>query len=500
MTAKRYHDATKHSPVSVRRDAHFLDWANRPRPFKIYTDLEPIPLPRDLPQSGVAALSAVSAIDATGVAAGVGARPDLRALAHALYFAAGITKRRTYPGGELLFRAASCTGALYEIELYVVCGDLADLAAGVYHFNPGDMALRRLRAGDWRAAVEPVPAAPAMVISTGTYWRNAWKYQARTYRHFGWDNGTLLANLLAAAAAQGLPARLWCGFRDSAANALLGLDTAREVALSVVTLGKEESAPPAPGVMPELHLETVPSSREEVDYPLMREMHASTLLETSEEVAAWRGEMRAIAPAPGGDVVPLAPLGDDAMPRDTIEEVILRRGSTRRFRHDPITLVEFSTILDRATRGIPADFRPEAGEGLNEIYVIVNAVEGLRPGAYYYRAAERALEVLKLGDFRRPAAYLGLEQDLPGDAAAAIFFLADLERVLARFGNRGYRAVQLEAGLLGGKMYLASYAQRVGTTGLTFYDDDVTAFFSPHAAGKSAIFLIAVGHAARRTT
>ena len=198
MTAKRYHDATKHSPVSVRRDPHFLDWANQPRPFKIYADLDPIPLPRDLPQTGVAALSAIAA---TGVAAGAGARPDLRALAHVLYFAAGITKRRTYPGGELLFRAASCTGALYEIELYVVCGDLADLAAGVYHFNPGDMALRRLRAGDWRAAVEGVPAAAAMIVSTGTYWRNAWKYQARTYRHFGWDNGTLLANLLAAAAA-----------------------------------------------------------------------------------------------------------------------------------------------------------------------------------------------------------------------------------------------------------------------------------------------------------
>jgi hypothetical protein len=26
-------------------------------------------------------------------------------------------------------------------------------------------------------------------------WRNAWKYQARTYRHCFWDAGTLLANL-----------------------------------------------------------------------------------------------------------------------------------------------------------------------------------------------------------------------------------------------------------------------------------------------------------------
>ena len=69
---------------------------------------------------------------------------------------------------------------------------------------------------------------------------------------------------------------------------------------------------------------------------------------------------------------------------------------------------------------------------------------------------------------------------------------------MERFGNRGYRAVQLEAGILGGKAYLAAYAQGLGATGLTFYDDDVTRFFSPHAAGMSAIFLMAVGKSAKR--
>ncbi len=65
-------------------------------------------------------------------------------------------------------------------------------------------------------------------------------------------------------------------------------------------------------------------------------------------------------------------------------------------------------------------------------------------------------------------------------------------------GNRGYRALQLEAGILGGKLYLAAYAQRLGATGLTFHDDDVTNFFSPHAKSKSAIFLVALGRSAQR--
>jgi hypothetical protein len=87
---------------------------------------------------------------------------------------------------------------------------------------------------------------------------------------------------------------------------------------------------------------------------------------------------------------------------------------------------------------------------------------------------------------------------LPGDAAADVFFLVDLQPILQRFGNRGYRAVQLEAGILGGKLYLGAYAQHLGATGLTFYDDDVVRFFSPHAEGKSTIFLVALGNSVKR--
>jgi SagB-type dehydrogenase family enzyme len=123
----------------------------------------------------------------------------------------------------------------------------------------------------------------------------------------------------------------------------------------------------------------------------------------------------------------------------------------------------------------------------------VHSVQGLRPGAYFFQRDRNTLEVLKLGDFGAVAYHLGLEQELPADACVAIFFLADLERILEQYGNRGYRAVQLEAGVIGGRMYLATYAQRLGSTGLTFFDDDVTAFFSPHAKGKSAIFLLAIG-------
>ncbi len=501
----KYHDGTKHSSWSIRNNPHFLDWANRPLPFKIYPKIEPLLLPRDVPHTGVAALSAISEMAPSSL---VDSAPDLQDLARILYFSAGITKQRTHPGGEIYFRAAACTGALYEIELYVVTGDLAGLDAGVYHFNPADVSLRLLRKGDFRrnlaqaTAMEPAVAhAPATIICTGTYWRNAWKYQARTYRHFGWDNGTLLANMLAVSAASGLPAEIVLGFVDGEMNRLLDLDTRREVSLCLVPIGrKSESSLPALKEAPALGLETIPLSEREVEYPAMLEMHDASSLESEEEVAQWRGKQQIFpSSAPAGEAVRFQRLPEEEQPKDTIEQVILRRGSSRTFdKTASITLAQLSTIFDWATRGLPADFLEPPGTQLNDLYLIVHSVQGLKPGAYFFRREQNTLELLKEGRFRAEAFHLGLEQELPADACVDIFFLADLKRMLEGYGNRGYRAVQLEAGAIGGRMYLAAYAQRLGATGLTFFDDDVTNFFSPHAKGKSAIFLLAIGKPLKR--
>jgi SagB-type dehydrogenase family enzyme len=497
-----YHDATKHSHTSIRTNPHFMDWSNQPLPFKIYPALELMRLPGEVRQTGVAVLSAI----AESVPAHTNASPDLEAVAQLLYLSAGITRKRSYSSGEIYFRAAACTGALYEVELYLVCGALTNLDAGVYHFAPAEFGLRLLRAGDYRRVLleatggEPAIAhAQLTIVCTCTYWRNAWKYQARTYRHFGWDNGTLLANLLAIATALGLPVKVVCGFVDTSVNRLLDVDSQREVAFSLVALGHVAAPPPpSPAEISLLRLETVPLSQREVDYPLMREMHAASSLDSPEEVEAWRGQTPVRDfPTPTGPTVQLNPLSDAEMPRDPIEQVIQRRGSTRKFARTPITLPQLSTMLDRATRGVPADFLDPPGAQLNDLYLIVQAVEGLPPGAYVFHRSRGVLECLKQGNFRADAGYLGLEQDLPADAAVAIFFLADLRPILQRFGNRGYRAVQLEAGTLGGKFYLAAYAQGLGASGLTFFDDDVTRFFSPHAEGKSAIFLVALGHSAK---
>ena len=500
--ALRYHQQTKHSYHSVRFGSHTLDWSNRPEPFKVYSDADRVPLPDQWRESEFPALASLLPPDSPGPSRSV---PDLEDLARLLYHSGGITKRKPYPGGDILFRAASCTGALYEIELYVVCGDLNGLPAGVYHFNPRDFVLERLRSGDFRgrlaaaAGREPwLSRAPVTIVSTGTYWRNAWKYQARTYRHFGWDNGTVLANLLAMSRALGFSHRLVLGFVDQEVNGLLGLDTDREVALSLTAIGvcREEVSNDCPPLEP-LPARTGAASGE-VDYPEMREMHASTTIGTAEEASAWRGRIGRQPAVGQGNRYRLDPLSPDDIPKEPLEPVIRRRGSSRRFVQAPVSFQAFSTMLYYSAQDLSADFLEPGGGLLNDWYVTANAVEGLPSGAYWLDRDRWELELLRQGSFRQEMGYLGLEQDLPAEASFDVFFMADLEPVLERFGNRGYRALQLEAGLLGGRLYLSAYAQRLGATGLTFYDDDVTAFYSPHARGKSAIFLMALGKGRRR--
>lgn len=504
----QYHSGTKHSYLGLRESPHFLDWKNKPLLFKIYPTLEVTRLPRDFRDTAVPALSAIAPSDSASQQEAV---PDVETLAQVLFFSAGVTRSKKHEQGETFFRAAACTGALYEIEIYIVCAGLKSststpLASGVYHFGAAEFGVRQLRSGDFRqvlvdaTADEPsVAHAPVILICSGVYWRNAWKYRSRTYRHFGWDNGTILANLLAMASAMKLPAKVLAGFTDTQVNNLLGLDTNREVALTLIPLGYEQTvAPPAPELSA-LELPIVPYSAEEVTYPAMRKMHEASSLDSPQEVIRWRDNtLSAVLPEPKVSARRLQNPADSRIPQDTIEQVISRRGSTRQFARDPITQPELSLILDRATRGIPADFLNPFGSHLNDLYLIVNSVVGLESGAYVYHWEKRSLELLKKGDFRDKAGYLGLEQQLPADAAVDVFFLADLKKIADRYGNRGYRALQLEAGILGGKMYLAAYAQRLGASGLTFYDDDVVGFFSPHARGKNAIFLVALGRSALR--
>jgi len=502
--ALEFHRRTSHTPTSVAADDRPLDWANLPRPYKLYPTLTPISLPAHRLETGRPALEAITS---DGALHSTNRVPTVAELAAILRLSAGVTKRLPGPNGVKEFRAAPCTGALYHIELYIVCGDLPGLDAGVYHYSPHDDSLHRLRDGDFRGALaeacadqEWVRRAPASIVCTSTYWRNAWKYHERAYRHAFWDSGTILAQLLVLATAHHLPAGVVGGFVDRSVNRLLDLDAQREVAVAVASLGVSgESIQRSDHYVTPLGLRTARYSASEVEYPAIRAMHAASSLSRPEDVRVWREGSHRFTSASERVAASTAPLPPPLTAADrTIEECIRQRGSARRFHRTPISITALATVLSAATRGFDADYRPAIDTGLVECLTIVHSVDGLTPGAYRYRPEQHALKLLRAGEFRDLAGHLALDQALGADAAVNVYFTADLPAVLDAFGNRGYRAAQLEGGIAGGRAYLAAESIGLGASGLTFYDAEVSRFFGSAAPGRSPMFLIAVGQRAPR--
>ncbi len=235
-----YHEATKHSEVSIGASAHYLNWDNKPAQFKEYKNLPSIALPRNFPLPKENSIKAITGEpQKTGVE-----KIDVGVLSELLFFSAGLTRAVRF-GKELHYmRAASATGALYPIEIYVISGRIPGLDEGVYHFNPEQFSLAKLRDGDYRSALDDMgspdsQSAPFTLAFTSLAWRNAWKYEARSYRHWFWDSGVIAANLLATSNSAGLATTLELGFVDSEVDTLLGLEVKKEatVALAVVQVG-----------------------------------------------------------------------------------------------------------------------------------------------------------------------------------------------------------------------------------------------------------------------
>src|SRR6059036_861599 len=80
--ALNYHEATKHSEISLRTSGHYLDWANKPSQFKIYEDLASVALPKDFPRPEAEPLGAISGQSPQKGATSLG----LAELAELLYF------------------------------------------------------------------------------------------------------------------------------------------------------------------------------------------------------------------------------------------------------------------------------------------------------------------------------------------------------------------------------------------------------------------------------
>ena len=148
---------------------------------------------------------------------------QLSDISQLLWAAQGIT----HPMG---LRTAPSAGALYPLELYVVTGNVHDLAAGVYHYQADGHRLARMQSGDQRKPLAQaalaqtwVRDAAAVVVFAAVYDRTTRKYGQRGVRYVHMEVGHAAQNLFLQAESLGLATVVVGAFRDDELAGVLQL-------------------------------------------------------------------------------------------------------------------------------------------------------------------------------------------------------------------------------------------------------------------------------------
>lgn len=471
-TAILFHQATKYAPETIG-GLPDPDWAAAPPVWKEHAGAPLVELGPHLP------------IDPNPFAARLVCEDaGLSALSRLIYFTYGVTG--AIAGGEraTYLRAAPSAGGLYPAELYVAVRDLPGVSPGLYGYQPLRHALALLEHGGVPASRiaaacygdAAVAAAPWLLVVSGVFARSRWRYHERAYRRILLDVGHLLGNAQVAANAIGLRHHLSAAFCDDRLNAALGLAAGEEGALAVF-------APNAPGEpeRPAWRVLPSPVGPSDAPPPLLDALHRASRCPADRPRAVLDGDQRAEAVngchgQAAGLPVALGQPGHPALAGRELSTILARR-STRRFRPAVLPRAAFARILAAAYDPCGSGLGPcpslDAG-GLQS-FVAVVAVEGIEPGVYYLAPCGLELRPVRPGLTREELAFLCLGQELGRDAAAAVIHVADLDAAVHRQGDRAYRYLHLDAGLIGERMGLAALAEGGGTSGIGgFFDDHVT--------------------------
>jgi SagB-type dehydrogenase family enzyme len=469
------------------------DWADQPSRYKTYLGVERLPLPPGTDLDAPAADVLLAPREPRPAEDGGWSLEHLATLLRMSY---GLLDRRLrvtwnqdthvrvlYP--EALWgRATASGGGMYPLEIYwVTAGD--GPAPGVYHYSTAHHAFERLAAGSFtdqvRAACPSAGPADGYLLVTVRFWKNSFKYNSFCYHVVTQDCGALLGSWEMSARAMGRTLRSSLWFDERRLDALLGLDTAEETVLAVVTVpnGQAPDGDPAASApeVPAPALTARPSferSRRLITFEQIQDVHRAVLADRRPLPDA--DAVRALAPVPpeAGSAVAL-PAPRTATGRAGIGEVLRERhtsfGSFTGV--PPLGVAELGTVLagalsaqDHASDAVPADV------GLTGLYVLANRVDGLASGTYRYDRAQHALHTIAERDL---AMYLQRSYFLSNynleQVGAVLAISARWDSTLRTCGSRGYRMLNAEVGAVAQTAYAAAGAVGVGCGAVLGFDN-----------------------------
>jgi SagB-type dehydrogenase family enzyme len=97
------------------------------------------------------------------------------------------------------------------------------------------------------------------------------------------------------------------------------------------------------------------------------------------------------------------------------------------------------------------------------------------------------------GDRRRDLYHVTLDQDAVADAALVIVFAAVFERTTAKYGERGRRYVEMEAGHAAQNVCLQAVSLELGVVPIGAFDDSGVKKVVACEAAETPLYLLAIG-------
>lgn len=433
-----------------------------PNPFRHYEGTPLLDLPADPLSPPV---SAIRLLDGTF---GPASEDDpVNFLSRLLFYSASISAVKATPSGyRYALRVNPSSGNLHPTEFHL------SSRQGIFHYRVSSHMLEQRAVGDF--------GEPAFLLTT-IAWREAWKYGSRAFRYCLLDAGHAWQALALSANALGCEVQATGHFVDDEVSERYGL-AGDEWPLLLIRLKRDLGSSPAPR---HEWIRGLPNKLSDriVEYPAITSVHASTKI--SVNASNLPSRMPACSPQPLSGPDKGAFFGT----------VVRQRRSALDFRggSESMSADQLLTLLRMAMRPGAADFLAKPYVNL---YAYVHRVDGLDRGLYFHVRESNRLELVKQGDQRSIAARLSLGQDLAGNSCVTFSMIADLQRAIADFGDRGYRYVHFEAGAIGQRLYVAAEAFGLQSTGIgAFYDDLVHEYLGLTSDQKQVVYHFACGYA-----
>lgn len=187
----------------------------------------------------------------------------------------------------------------------------------------------------------------------------------------------------------------------------------------------------------------------------------------------------------------------------SLKQVIETRRSLRRYADTPLLLEELSYLL-WCTQGVreitsgKATFRTVPSAGARhpfETVLLVNRVDGLEPGLYWFVASEhRLLKLEAEPGFADRIAEAAYNQKFILKSAATFIWIADTVRTTWRYGERGYRYMHIDVGHVCQNLYLAAESIGAGCCAIgAFTDETMNELLGLDGVNQFVIYMGVVG-------